>query len=58
MHKNFHNKIQSLPQGIPANPWVNLFWLLMFTPFILLLAGFVGFVFWALGEWLFKSIFA
>ncbi|MBZ0135374.1 MAG: hypothetical protein K8I27_03240 [Planctomycetes bacterium] len=57
MYKDFHNKIQNLPQGTPAHPWVNLFWLLVFSPFFVLLAAFVVAALWAIGQFAFEALF-
>jgi len=48
MYKNFQNRIMALPQGNP-NPWVNLFWMLVFLPFLLPLTALVALVLWTLG---------
>lgn len=56
MYKNFQNRIMALPKGNP-NPWVNLFWMLVFSPFLLLLGGFVLLVFLAVGWQVLESVF-
>lgn len=55
MYKNFQNRIMALPQGNP-NPRVNLFWMLVFLPFLLPLAAFVAFVLWTVGEMIYESV--
>lgn len=57
MHKDFHNRILKLPQGTPARPWVNLMWLLVFTPFIVMLTVFVGVGLFAIGDVLYGVFF-
>jgi hypothetical protein len=56
MYKNLHQKILDLPQG-HVKPWVNLMWLLVLTPFLLLLGAFVVFALWHISLYLFKTIF-
>ncbi|MCZ7607448.1 MAG: hypothetical protein M5U25_15540 [Planctomycetota bacterium] len=56
MFKNFQNQVMALPKGNP-NPWVNLFWMLVFFPFLLVLGGFVLFVFYAVGRLVLESVF-
>lgn len=38
MLKNAENRILHLPQGNPT-PWVNFVWMLVFSPFLLLLGA-------------------
>ena len=54
---NWHRKMQTLPQGIPANPWVNLLVLLVFTPVIIVFVGFVLISLWAIGDVLYQAVF-
>ena len=57
MYKDFHNKFQSLPQGHPQNPWVNLMWLLVFSPHIVMLAMLAVVGIWAIGDVLYHLFF-
>lgn len=56
MYKDLHNKIQNLPQGTPAKQWVNLMWLLVFSPYIVMFLGLVGIGIWTIGEALYKAL--
>lgn len=39
MYKDAHNRILRLPRGTPAKSWVNTAWMLVFSPFLILLGG-------------------
>ena len=37
MYKDAHNRILRLPRGTPAKSWVNTAWMLVFSPFLIML---------------------
>lgn len=39
MYKDPHNRILNLPRGTPVKSWVNTAWMLVFSPFLIMLGG-------------------
>ncbi|MCA8913645.1 MAG: hypothetical protein KDB82_18320 [Planctomycetes bacterium] len=57
MYKDPHNRILRLPRGTPVKTWVNTAWMLVFSPFLLVLGAFVIFAVGAIAYTAFMMIF-